>query len=159
MKPTLVSRIKEICEKFVANFIVRNYQNIAPEKLIYNGFWKESEEKIANIVKKIFIFLKDIWINPVFTSDFAKSLNEGTYQFSVIFLLIQTILKNLSFRLFSFISTLKYQSIASVDRKGKIERKPDIMYMMDDEIKLWYECNDDIYYVQKLLNQKKNNLK
>ncbi|RHZ81018.1 hypothetical protein Glove_128g5 [Diversispora epigaea] len=91
---------------------------------------KYIDEKLSDTVKEIFALLKDIWINPAFNSDLAKSLNEGTYQSTVIFLSIWAILKNLPFGLSSFISTSERQSIASADRKGKIGRKPDIMYVV-----------------------------
>ncbi|RHZ80269.1 hypothetical protein Glove_137g87 [Diversispora epigaea] len=105
MKPTLMPKITEMCEEFVASFVNHNYQNIISEKLIHNGSWKESEENLSDTVKEIFALLKDIWINPIFNSDLVKSLNEGTYQLTVIFLSIRVILKNLPFRLSSFIST------------------------------------------------------
>jgi len=50
----------------------------------------------------------------------------------IILLSIWAILKNLSFRLFSFINTLKCQSIINVDKKdkGQIERQSDIIYVV-----------------------------
>ncbi|CAG8517804.1 8229_t:CDS:2 [Ambispora leptoticha] len=117
MKSTLIPKIEEICEKFISNFINRNYQNIPPEKLIHDRTWKESEEKILDIAKDLFSLLENIWINPIFSSELAKSLNKGTYQLTVILLSIQMVLKNLPFRLSSFISTSEQQSIASADKK------------------------------------------
>ncbi|RHZ87490.1 hypothetical protein Glove_34g31 [Diversispora epigaea] len=64
--------------------------------------YKESEEKISY---KILDTLEDIWNNPVFTSEMAKTLNEETYQFTVIVLTIQAVLKNLPLGPLSFIST------------------------------------------------------
>ena len=171
-----------MCEEFVSNFISRGYQNTPPEKLIHNGTWKESEEKISDIAKELFSLLEDIWNNPIFSSELAKSLNEGTYQSTVILLSIQVVLKNLPFRLSSFISTSERHSIASADRKGKGQgRRPDIMFVLkylevffellyvecsrlyctrrkkkDDEIKLWRETNDGMYYVRKVLKPDKD---
>ncbi|CAG8443528.1 7607_t:CDS:2 [Dentiscutata heterogama] len=148
MKPKLMPRVKEICEEFVSSFVSHEYQNILPEKHIHVRTWKESEEEIASVVKELFTLLEEIWINPAFNSELAKSLNEETYQLTIILLLIRVILKNLLFRLFSFISTSKQQSIASSDRKGKgRRRKLDIIFKKtDDGIKLWRETNDDIYW-------------
>ena len=76
-----------------------------------------------------------------------KSLNKGTYQSTVILLSIRVTLKNLPFKLSSFISTSEWQSIASADRKGKgqLERWPDIMYVvkyLDVFFELMYvECS------------------
>ena len=83
----------------------------------------------------------------------------------------------------SFISTSERQSIASADRKGKgqMGRRPDIMFVLkylevffellyvkcsrlyctqqkkkDDEIKLWRETNDGMYYVRKVLKPDKD---
>ena len=183
MRPPSISIVKEKCEEFVTSFSTRNIWNMIPDKpgkLIHDKSWKESEERIADVTKEVLILLEDIWINPAFDSKIVKSLNEGTYQSTVILTLIRAVLKNLPFRLSAFISTSERQSIASADRKGKMGRRPDIMYVVkhmgvffelmyvecsrlhcnekkkkDDEIKLWRECNDGIYWV---LNQRKNNL-
>ncbi|CAG8530738.1 12900_t:CDS:1 [Racocetra persica] len=181
MKPELMPRVKEMCEEFVSSFVNREYQNIPPEKLIHDGTWKESEEEIASVIRGLFTLLEEIWINPAFNSELAKSLNEGTYQSTVILLSIRAILKNLPFSLFSFISASERQSIASSDRKGKGRgRRPDIMFVIkyleiffelmylecprlycdprkktDDEIKLWRETNDGIYWVRRVLKPEK----
>ncbi|CAG8641024.1 11387_t:CDS:2 [Ambispora leptoticha] len=114
----------------------------------------------------------------------AKTLNEGTYQFTVIvLLLIRAVLKNLPLGPSSFISTSERQSIASADRRGdgQTERRPDIMFVIkyldvffelmyvecsrlfctqqkkvDDDIKLWRECKDGMYYTRKTLNPEKD---
>ena len=119
MAPAPMTIVKEMCENFITSFVDRNIQNTIPDKLIHDGTWKESEEKIADVIKEVLILLEDIWINPAFNSELAKSLNEGTYQSTVILLSIRAILKNLPFRLSSFISTSERQSIASADRKGE----------------------------------------
>ena len=41
-----------------------------------------------DVIKEVLILLEDIWINPAFNSELAKSLNEGTYQSMVILLSI-----------------------------------------------------------------------
>ena len=85
MTPALMMIVKEMCENFVTSFVNRNIQNTIPDKLIHDGSWKESEEKIADVIKEVLILLEDIWINSAFNSELAKSLNEGTYQSTVIF--------------------------------------------------------------------------
>ncbi|CAI2169282.1 20682_t:CDS:2 [Funneliformis geosporum] len=79
MTPAPMTIVKEICENFVTSFIDHNIQNTIPDKLIHDKSWKESEEKIVNVIKEVLILLEDIWINPAFNSELAKSLNEGTY--------------------------------------------------------------------------------
>ncbi len=172
-----------MCKNFITSFIDHNIQNTISDKLIHDRSWKESEEKIMDVIKKVLILLEDIWINSAFNSELAKSLNEGTYQLTIILLSIQTILKNLSFRLSSFISISEWQSIASTNRKGEgqVERRSDIIYMIkyldvffeliyveyswlycsqqkkiDDEIKLWRESNDRIFWVRKVFKPKKD---
>ncbi|CAI2180557.1 15997_t:CDS:2, partial [Funneliformis geosporum] len=103
MTPAPMTIVKEMCENFITSFIDHNIQNTIPDKLIHDGSWKESEEKIADVIKEVLILLEDIWINPAFNSELAKSLNEGTYQSTVILLSIRATLKNLPFRLSSFI--------------------------------------------------------
>ncbi|CAG8750933.1 1030_t:CDS:2, partial [Acaulospora morrowiae] len=163
MKPTLMPRIKDLCREFVSNTSSRNYYN-RPEKLIHNGTWKESEKEITYVVKEIFGVLEDFWNNPALDSEISKSLNEGTYQSTVIVPVIRAVLRNLPFRTPSFITTSEKQSIASADRKGdgKMGRRPDIMLAMspqkkiDDEIKLWRETNNGLYWTRKTLNPDKD---
>jgi hypothetical protein len=88
MAPAPMTIVKEMCENFVTSFVNRNIQNTIPDKLIHDGSWKESEEKIVDVIKEVLILLEDIWINPAFNSELAKSLNEGTYQSTVILLSI-----------------------------------------------------------------------
>ncbi|RHZ89310.1 hypothetical protein Glove_16g162 [Diversispora epigaea] len=145
--------------------------------------WKESEEKISCVVSEILGTLEDIWNNSALTSEMAKTLNEGTYQSTVIVLTIQTVLKNLPLGSLSFISISERQSIASADRRGT-GRRPDIMFIIEyldvffelmyiecsqllcteqkkvnDDIKLWRECNDGMYYTRKTLNLDKDQFK
>ncbi|CAJ0858965.1 8194_t:CDS:2 [Entrophospora sp. SA101] len=80
---------------------------------------------IAHVVKEILNVLKDVWNNPAFNSNLARSLNEGTYQSTVI-----AVLKNLPTENSFFVSTSEKQSIASVNRKGGNKgRHPDIMFL------------------------------
>ncbi|CAG8742772.1 21140_t:CDS:2, partial [Racocetra persica] len=76
----------------------------------------------------------------------AKTLNEGTYQSTVIVLLIQVALKNLPVKDSFFISTSEKQSIASTNRKGE---------RTDDKIKLCQKVNDGLYWVRQSLNPDK----
>src|SRR5829696_2307132 len=97
MKTASIPKIRKMCKEFISSFVDRNYQNIVPEKLIHNGSWKESEEKLYNIVKEVFVVLEDIWINHVFNYDLAKSLNEGTYQSTVIIFINSSNTKKFAF--------------------------------------------------------------
>ncbi|CAG8830440.1 38812_t:CDS:2, partial [Gigaspora margarita] len=146
MKPTLPSRVKDKCREFVSSFSHEDYSEFL-EKFTHDGSWKECEEEILCIVNEIFSIMKNVWNNPAFDSEVVETLNEGTYQSTVIVPFILAVLKNLPFRLPSFISTSERESIASADRKGdgQMGRRPDIMFMqkkVDDDIKLWRECND-----------------
>ncbi|CAG8708524.1 8238_t:CDS:2, partial [Ambispora leptoticha] len=140
-------------------------------KWTHDKTWKESEEGTACVVKEILNVLKDVWNNPAFNSNVARSLNEGTYQLTAIVTSIQTALKNLPIENSFFVSTSEKQSIASANRKeGNKGRRPDIMFLgnylemafelmyiecsrlfctpqkkTDDEIKLWRETNDGLY--------------
>ncbi|CAG8849762.1 24721_t:CDS:1, partial [Racocetra persica] len=123
-----------------------------------------------------------IWNNSALNFEVARMLNEGTYQSTIIVPFIQAVLKNLPFR-FSFISTSERESIVSADRKGdgQVGRHPDIMLMVehldvlfeimyvkcsrlvcmsqkmvDDDIKLWRECSNSMYYTQKTLHPEKD---
>jgi hypothetical protein len=58
--------------------------SIIPEKLSHNREWKESDEELADIISRILSSLNDSWNNPAFSSEFAKSQNEGTYVTNVI---------------------------------------------------------------------------
>ncbi|CAG8608630.1 11834_t:CDS:2, partial [Diversispora eburnea] len=79
---------------------------------------KESEESIVNVTKEILSVLKDIWNNFTFSSEFAKTLSEGTYQLTIILPAIRASLKNLPIGDSFFISTSEKQSVASANRKG-----------------------------------------
>ncbi|CAG8713211.1 7977_t:CDS:2, partial [Racocetra persica] len=181
MKPTLPSRIKDMCNEFVSSFSSHDDSNGPPEKLTHDGTWKEYEEELSCVVNEIFSTIKDVWNNPALNSDVAGTLNEGTYQSTVIVPFIRAVLKNLPFGSSSFISTSERESIASADRKdGQMGRRPDIMFIVnhldmlfeimyvecsrlvciqkkkdDDDIKLWRECNDGMYYTRKTLSPEK----
>ncbi|CAG8464137.1 12920_t:CDS:2 [Ambispora leptoticha] len=152
-------------------------------KLIHDGAWKELKEDIKCVVKEILNILKDIWNNSAFDPELAKILNEGIYQSTVIIPIIQASLKNLPVRDAFFISTLEKQSIASANRKGEgyMGRHPDIMLVVkyleivfefiyvecsrlisspqkktNDEIKLWQETNDRLYWIRQSLKLDKD---
>ncbi|CAG8720182.1 16717_t:CDS:2, partial [Acaulospora morrowiae] len=117
--------------KFVLDF--NGYQikmNLA--KFIHDGIWKESNEDIRP-----------------FSSELAKTLNEGTYQSIVIVSVIRTTLKNLPIGDSFFISTSEKQSIASANRKGSTKKD-------DDKIKLWRETNDGLYWIRQSLKPDKD---
>ncbi|RGB29797.1 hypothetical protein C1646_766151 [Rhizophagus diaphanus] len=125
------------------NFAESNI-SVLPQKLSHNGEWKESDEKLADVTSRILDSLNDSWNNPAFSLPLGRS---------------------------SYVS-----SSASADRKGEgqTERWPDIIFVMkhngkkyeliyvessrlfctpqkekDNEIKLWCETNDRMYWVHK----------
>ncbi|RGB24038.1 hypothetical protein C1646_773652 [Rhizophagus diaphanus] len=145
---------EEKCDEFVVNFAESNI-SVLPQKLSHNREWKESDEELA---------------------DFAKSQNEGTYMTNVIVPAIRATLKSLPLGRSSYVSSAERQSSASANRKGEgqTERRSDIMFVMkhdgkkyeliyvessclsctpqkekDDEIKLWRETNDGMYWMHK----------
>ncbi|RHZ76282.1 hypothetical protein Glove_199g104 [Diversispora epigaea] len=126
MKPVPIPRIEDMCRRFVSNFLSENLSSL-PYKLSHTKKWKESEDKLEEITLKI-------------------------------------------------LETFERQSVASADRKGdgRVGRWPDIMFISkeddkfyklmyaecsriictkqkeeDDDIKLWCECNDGLYWAQK----------
>ncbi|CAG8492054.1 13800_t:CDS:1 [Cetraspora pellucida] len=182
MKPTLPLSVKNMCKEFVTSFSNHNYSGFS-DKFIYNKTWKESEEEILLVVNDIFSTIEDVWNNPALNSKTAEALNEETYQSTVIVPFIRAALKNLPFRSSSFISISERESLASANRKGdgQAGRHPDIMFIVkhldvlfkimyveysrlvctsqkkdDDDIKLWRECNDGMYYTRKFLNPEKD---
>ncbi|CAG8555346.1 683_t:CDS:1 [Diversispora eburnea] len=106
-----------MCNKFVIDFNKLEDRSIYT-KLAYDETWKESEESITDVTKEILGVLKDIWNNSAFSSEFAKTLNKGTYQLIIILPTIWTLLKNLPIGDSFFISTSKKQNVASANRKG-----------------------------------------
>ncbi|CAG8753907.1 8328_t:CDS:2, partial [Acaulospora morrowiae] len=80
----------------------------------------------------------EIWNNKAFGSEFANSLNEDTYVLNVILPAIRATLQDLP-----FVS----KSDSSADQRGIDEVVED--HMLYDEIKLWREANDGMYYVRK----------
>src|SRR3954454_9284695 len=105
MVPSSLPRIIwEKCEEFVDNFADSN-KSVLPQKLLHNGEWKESDEELADATLRILGSLNDSWNNPAFSSEFAKSQNEGTYVTNVIVPAIQTTLKGLPLGRSSYVST------------------------------------------------------
>ena len=182
MTPTPIPMVQEICREFVLDFKRREIETKSA-KLIHDGAWKESKEDIKCVVKEILNVLKDIWNNSAFDPELAKTLNEGTYQSTVIVPVIRASLKNLPVGDAFFISTSEKQSIASANRKGEgyMGRRPDIMLVVkyletvfelmyvecsrlisspqkktDDEIKLWRETNDGLYWIRQSLKPDKD---
>ncbi|CAG8749845.1 2204_t:CDS:2, partial [Cetraspora pellucida] len=129
MKPTLLLSVENKCKEF-----------------------KESENKILFIVSEIFNTMKDVWNNSALNFEVAGAI-------------------------------LERESIASADRKGdgQVGKRPDIMFMVkhldaffeimyvecsrlvctpqkkvNDDIKLWSECNDGMYYTRKTLHPDKD---
>ena len=182
MTPKPFTIIQEMCSEFVTDFNKLEDEPIYT-KLVHNGIWKESVESITNVTKEILSVLKDIWNNSAFSSEFAKTLSEGTYQSTIILPTIRASLKNLPIGDSFFISTLEKQSVASANRKGDgfLGRRPDIMFVakyretifelmyiecsrlictsqkkIDDDVKLWRECNDGLFWVRQTLKPDKD---
>ena len=104
MVPSSLSRIIwEKCDEFVVNFAESNI-SVLPQKLSHNGEWKESDEELADVTSRILGSLNDSWNNPAFSSEFAKSQNEGTYVTNVIVPAIRAILKGLPLGRSSYVS-------------------------------------------------------
>ena len=78
--------------------------SILPQKLSHNGKWKESDEKLADATSRILNSLNNSWNNPAFSSEFAKSQNEGTYMTNVIVSAIRATLKGLPLGRLSYVS-------------------------------------------------------
>ncbi|CAG8750143.1 34214_t:CDS:2, partial [Racocetra persica] len=133
MVPAQRPIVQELCREFIEDF--RCDEKLKP-KWTHNKSWKESEETTSCVVKEILSILKNIWNNPAFKPEVAKTLNEGTYQSTVIVPLIQVVLKNLPVGDSFFISTSEKQSIASANRKGE-------------------GVNDGLYWVRQSLNPDK----
>ena len=118
----------------------------------------------------------DSWNNPAFGTNFVDFLNEGTYITNVIVPAFRATLKNLPLGKTTFVSSSERQSSASADRKGggRPGRWPDVMFVMkhngknyellftecsrlscttkkerDDQVKLWREINDGMYWTRK----------
>ncbi|CAG8794676.1 20074_t:CDS:2, partial [Racocetra persica] len=120
--------------------------------------------------------MKDVWNNLALNFEVAGTLNEGTYQSTVIVPFIQAVLKDLLFRSL-FISISERESAASADRKGNgqagrcldvmfmvkhLDMLFEIMYvecsrlvctpqkMIDDDVKLWREYNDEQFGIVEI---------
>ncbi|RGB23476.1 hypothetical protein C1646_774447 [Rhizophagus diaphanus] len=145
---SLLSAVKRKCNEFVATFI-ENHEIDLPRKLIHDGTWKETENELAISRREFWIHCKsDSWNNPAFGANFVESLNEGTYMTNVIVPAIRATLKNLPLGKSTFVSSSEYQSSASANRKAQKER--------DDQVKLWREVNDGMYWTHKSCKPDKN---
>ncbi|PKY53856.1 hypothetical protein RhiirA4_447785 [Rhizophagus irregularis] len=161
--PTMPRGITEECVKFVTNFYATKYT-------------KEGDNKLNEVALKILDTLKSVWCNPAFGPEFVETMNEGTYVNNVVVSAIHATLFDNPFGEHAFITTFERQSIASSDRRGdgRTGRRPDIMLVSkesdklyelmyvecsrifcnkqkedDDNVKLWRETNDGMYWVQK----------
>ncbi|CAG8693247.1 2911_t:CDS:2, partial [Gigaspora rosea] len=107
-------------------------KNLLPEKLTHNKTWKESEETILDIVKEVFILLKDIWVNPAFNSDLAESLNEGTYQSTIIF--SQEMERDLDVYFLTKQDSVKDDMRTLIQKEAGYEGSVNIMYISEEGI-------------------------
>ncbi|CAG8731894.1 15341_t:CDS:2, partial [Acaulospora morrowiae] len=167
--------IQKKSDEFVSTF-AENHTTDSSQKLSHDNTWKESDDRLAIVAERILNTLNDIWNNQAFGSEFANSLNEDTYVSNVILPVIRATLQDLPFGKSTFISSFEKQSDASANRRGdgRSGRRPDVMFFVkhrernyellyiecsrlictkqkeqDDEIKLWREANDEMYYVHK----------
>ncbi|RIA92764.1 hypothetical protein C1645_763963 [Glomus cerebriforme] len=152
--------IRETCEEFVSNYNERQME-ILPEKLEHDRSWKEEEEILAGVTKRILGVLSDTWNNPAFGPEFIEL--QGTYITNIIVPTIHAVLKDLPFGKSSYVSTSEKQSIASADRRGEgySGRRPDIMFVLkhgeyiyeliyaECSRLLWREVNDGIFWTRK----------
>ncbi|CAG8598209.1 2260_t:CDS:2 [Paraglomus occultum] len=161
MKMEAPPNIREMSNAFVEDFY-KDEIEIPPPKYSHNHTWRETKEKLADISTEILESLSDIWRNSAFDPKFAKAQSEGTYVTDVIVPLLRVSLKKLPIRNTAFLSTAERQSQASADRKGegKQGKRPDIMFIEerkdDDEVKLWREMNDGLYWVYSGSRPNKN---
>jgi hypothetical protein len=109
--------VQKMCREFIQGF--NKYGREIKPKLSHDGTWKESEKDISCIVKEVLIVLKDVWNNPAFDSEVVGTLNEVTYQSTVIVSAVRASLKSLPIDTSFFINTSEKQSVASADRKGE----------------------------------------
>ncbi|RHZ43485.1 hypothetical protein Glove_1066g3 [Diversispora epigaea] len=172
---SLPSIIQRKCNEFVSTFN-ENPAVELPRRIMHNGVWKESEHRLAEVTNRILDTLQDAWNNPAFSPEFAGFQSEGTYVNNIVLPTIRATLKDLPLEKSTFVSSSEKQSSASADRRGegRSGRRPDIMFIMkhgvkkyellytecsrlsctpqkkkDDEVKLWRECNDGLYWVHK----------
>ncbi|RHZ55602.1 hypothetical protein Glove_413g26 [Diversispora epigaea] len=182
MRVQTPSIIRDMCTTFVENFRDDNIEAL-PQHLYHDNTWKESNETLANVTEDIFDSLRDIWRNPAFNTEFVNAQSEGTYVTDIVVPLIRASLRKLPTKKNGFLSTAERQSLASADRrgKGKQGKRPDVMFMEkhrkklyelmfvecsriicterkkdDDEMKLWREMNDGLYYVHRSCRPDKN---
>ncbi|RHZ82206.1 hypothetical protein Glove_112g51 [Diversispora epigaea] len=154
MKPVSISRVKDMCNRFVSNFLSENLSSL-PYELSHTNEWKESEDKLEEITLKILETLGSVWRNPAFCSEFVATMNEGTYVNNIIVPLINACLSNNHFGESAFITTFEQQSIASADRRGngRVGKRPDIMFISKEDDKyyelMYAECSRIICMKQK----------
>ncbi|CAG8848445.1 11499_t:CDS:2, partial [Gigaspora margarita] len=180
MKVATPPVIKNKCDEFVINFM-DSITDIPDNRFSHDKSWKESDENLAKITTDILEILRDVWKNPAFGQKLAKSQSEGTYMTDVIVPLIRASLKDLPIGKSGYISTAERQSMASKDRRG-VGKRPDLMFIAscnnrtyelifaessrivcdkqkknDDEVKLWREMNDGMYWAHKGCKSDKDN--
>ncbi|CAB5183399.1 unnamed protein product [Rhizophagus irregularis] len=102
------------------------------KKFTYNKQWIENNEELEKITTNILNVIENNWSNSAFTLEFAKEQSEGTYVADII---IPYFLQYNAER----------QSIASADRIKE----------GDDEIKLWREANNGMFWIKTLRKPEK----
>ncbi|RGB24213.1 hypothetical protein C1646_773404 [Rhizophagus diaphanus] len=158
MQATLSPTIQEKCKTFIKYFRIENIDEAAwtlNKQLIWNSLsfhktntWKEREEDLLQVTEEILDTLSNIWKNPAFEPQNAKSQSEGTYITDVIIPVIRSALKKLPIGKSAFISMAERQKssrLICIDSKEE-----------NDKIKLWWEMNDGMVYVHKGCRPDKN---
>ncbi|CAG8816375.1 277_t:CDS:2, partial [Cetraspora pellucida] len=159
---TIPSFLQEECIQFVSNFSTQNMWRL-PYRLLHTREWKENEDQLKEVALKILETLGIIWRNPAFRPEFVESLSEGTCVSNVIVPLIRATLFHNSFGKSAFISTQKRRrengkatrhyvrlygryelTYSECSRITCTKQKED-----DDDVKLWRESNDGMYWAHK----------
>ncbi|CAG8802520.1 12776_t:CDS:2, partial [Racocetra persica] len=124
MQPLCCQFFQKRCRRFVSSFI--EHQAEAPP------------EKLST--------LEDSWNNLAFGPDYAESQNEGTYVTNVIKPMIRASLKDIPYGSSLFVKKFHELMRSECSRLFCSEQK-----QVDDEVKVWRETNDDLYWTRKTL--------
>ncbi|CAG8827999.1 13896_t:CDS:1, partial [Racocetra persica] len=75
MKPVSIPRIEDMCRRFASNFLSKNLTNLLYD-LSHAKDWKESKDKLEEVMLKILETLRSVWYNPAFRSEFIGIMNK-----------------------------------------------------------------------------------
>ncbi|RHZ71243.1 hypothetical protein Glove_261g89 [Diversispora epigaea] len=134
MKPASISRVEDMCNRFVSNFLSENLSSL-PYELSYTNEWKESEDKLEEITLKILETLE-------FEQQSIASANrrgDGKVERRPDIMFINK-------EDDKYYELMYAKCFRIICTKQKEE---------DDDIKLWRKCNDGLYWAQKSHRLKK----